>query len=362
MLGTAGLVLTQRAGYKLNLAGNLGSMPDGMTELTGGGGTVASSAPSTQYNEVGEITSYDMCLDQMESERYCAHSCAPGHVALRFAYPTADACVQAVATYDTDVLEEARRSYVVCKDQEDQYRCALAECPEGDLQLSGTYPIERECLDRVAMIYANQTASIPARPPLNFTLTVSNNTSVFNNDGTKIGDLGTIAGPGGIDCTGYQTSDNAQGVCEASVLEGTNVSLTATPKSNRTFVLWDPGSASTRTCPCAQNQSACSFVMSDNVECIAWYRSTTESQVKVSADANGTVKATIGTLERECSSATSCDLLAQNGATVHLTAQPSSGRIFSGWYGFTGHCPCPERSVECSFTLSSDAYCIGLFR
>lgn len=154
---------------------------------------------------------------------------------------------------------------------------------------------------------------------------------------------GTVSG-GPISCPGS---------CSASVAQGSNVQLTATPGGGSTFVGWS-GSG------CSGTSTICTVSMSDNQTAVAEFEPVTPPPpgqhtlaVTISGPSGaGTVGTDVGGIN--CPSA--CTSSLNDGTTVTLSAFPSPGYTFVGWSG--GGC---SGTGSCKVTISSDTQVVANF-
>lgn len=142
--------------------------------------------------------------------------------------------------------------------------------------------------------------------------------------------------PSGVDCGA---------TCEAQFLVGTEVTLSATPDGDATFVGW--GGA------CA-GDGACVVTLADagEVAVTAEFRAP-RATLTVDVTGAGTVTSTPAGID--CGP--SCTLDLEPGAAVTLTPQPARGWLFAGWGG-----ACTDAGLApCELTLADDASVTATF-
>lgn len=158
--------------------------------------------------------------------------------------------------------------------------------------------------------------------------------------------------PGGIACT---VGGAGGGSCSAQFLDGTVVTLTASPATGNTFVGWsgDCASASGPTCTLTISEATRGAT--------ARFARPQGLSVDVGGTGDGSVSGTVGGTAIACvrrSGATSgtCSATAPLGAVVTLAASPDANSTFAGWTGAcsgTGACTVTldqARTVGATFT------------
>ncbi|MGZ8414501.1 MAG: InlB B-repeat-containing protein, partial [Gemmatirosa sp.] len=164
---------------------------------------------------------------------------------------------------------------------------------------------------------------------------------------------GTITGaPGGIACT---VGANAAGSCSAQLLDGTTVTLTATPASGSTFVDWSGDCA-------GATGSTCTLTVSEALRgASARFARPQGLTVNVAGTGEGSVSAAVGgstiaCVRRAGETTGACSATAPFNTVVTLTATPDANSTFAGWTGAcSGTGPCTvtvdqARSVGATFT------------
>ena len=174
-------------------------------------------------------------------------------------------------------------------------------------------------------------------------------TLVVGGAGDGSGAIGST--PGGIACTVGATSG---GTCSAQFLEGTTVTLTASPATGNTFVGWSGD--------CAAAGPTCTLTMSSAARsAIARFARPQALSVDVAGNGDGSVGGTVGGTAIACvrrNGATSgtCSATAPLGTVVTLSASPDANSTFTGWTGAcSGTGPCTvtvdqARTVGATFT------------
>ncbi len=149
----------------------------------------------------------------------------------------------------------------------------------------------------------------------------------------------TISGSGkvtgGISCTAS---------CSADVKNGQQISLTATPSAGSKFVSWGG--------QCAGQTQTCSVSPTGTASISVTFGAVRTLTVTKSGDGTGTVSTAAG--EIACGSTCAASFTA--GASVVLTATPSSDSVFGGWSG-----GCTGTALTCTVALASDQMVTATF-
>jgi hypothetical protein len=155
---------------------------------------------------------------------------------------------------------------------------------------------------------------------------------------TKAGSgSGTVtSSPAGIDCGS---------TCSASFLEGTMVTLTATPVANSTFTGWSGACSGTGTCTVTMDQDRAVTATFDLVN----------HTLTVTKAGTGSGTVTSNPTGIDCGP--TCSAMFSHGTVVTLTATPVANSTFTGWSGAcsgTGTCTVTmdqDRAVTATFAL-----------
>jgi hypothetical protein len=162
-----------------------------------------------------------------------------------------------------------------------------------------------------------------------------------------------VSGTGGISCAAGST-----GTCSASITNGSAVTLTANPDAAKTFLNWTNGTGNATACT---NSSAatCSFTATSGASSVqANFATASSGTLKVSVAGGGTVRSTAGGPGAiNCDSTITgysgaCNQGFAAGSSVTLTASPSAGYSFAGWFS-PDTALLPNSSTGCSGTASS---------
>lgn len=190
----------------------------------------------------------------------------------------------------------------------------------GDCAASGTQPscrIRVQNAHQVSADFATRTYTVTVQDP---------------------GGSGQITG-NGIQC------GNGSSQCSSSIAHGDTLQLTATPGAGMSWVGW--GGA------CSGTSTTCSFSVTQDASVSAQFApaSVTLTLSVVGNMSSGLVYVVVnGTQQMNCGMLRTCQYAAVSGASVELTADPSSPRnFFRGWSGAS----CTGTNLRCSFTLLS---------
>jgi hypothetical protein len=153
--------------------------------------------------------------------------------------------------------------------------------------------------------------------------------------------------PAGIDCTAS---------CSAEFLEGTVVTLTATPAANKTFLGWTGDCSGTGECTVTMSSAhAVQAVFSPTTYPVVIHKAGTGS---------GTLGGTMVGIN--CGQPT-CTVNPEHGQSVTLTATAASDSTFTGWTGDctgTGSCQLSNvaaaKDVTATFTLKTYALTVSI--
>ena len=160
-------------------------------------------------------------------------------------------------------------------------------------------------------------------------------------------------GTGGGSVSSSPSGISCPSTCSGPFVQGTNVSLTATPDANSTFTGW------TGT-DCSGSLPTCPFTVSGPRSATATFTAITHTlTVDVTpGQGSGSVTSDVGSID--CP-ATDCDDVYAQPTVVTLTAVADPGADFAGWSGGgcsgTGTCQVTmdqARSVSATFTLPYD--------
>ncbi len=173
-------------------------------------------------------------------------------------------------------------------------------------------------VDRARTINAAFTGGVaPVIYPLNATVTGS---------GAVSANSGAVSG-----CTA------SDGTCSGSYLDGTTVTLTATPDSGGSFTEWGGACSGVSTC-------TVTMIEAQNVTAIF---AVVEYPLTVTVSGTGSVNANIGSISGCTDTAGICSGNYNDGTTVTLTATPGSGQVFTGWGG-----ACSGTALTCAVTIT----------
>jgi len=174
---------------------------------------------------------------------------------------------------------------------------------------------------------------------------------------------GTVtSAPAGIDChagrDGYPngTGQGGSGVCAAEFQRDTNVTLTATPETNQTFLGWSGD------CSAAGNNTTCVVYMDSAKYVYAQFTETPRLFVyrHWNTTGNGTVdSAPAGISCRITTPPTygaGCWAYFPRGSTVVLTATPDPGSTFLEWTG-----ACTGSNPVCTIVMDTSKYVYARF-
>ncbi len=173
----------------------------------------------------------------------------------------------------------------------------------------------------------------------------------------SVGGAGDGAGaigstPGGIACTVGATSG---GTCSAQFLDGTTVTLTASPATGNTFAGWSGDCA-------AASGPACTLTISSATRsATARFARPQALSVELAGTGDGSVGGTVGgtaiaCVRRDGATSGTCSATAPLGTVVSLSASPDANSTFTGWTGAcSGTGPCTvtvdqARTVGATFT------------
>ncbi len=152
---------------------------------------------------------------------------------------------------------------------------------------------------------------------------------------------GTVSSsPAGIDCG----SD-----CSETLVDGTSVTLTATPTTGSSFIGWS-GSGCSGT-------STCTVVMSEARSVNAEFAVVPPGSFDLLVSKSGTGSGTVASSPAGIDCGTTCSTTFASGTSVTLTASPAAGSSFTSWSGSgcSGSSTCTvvmseARAVDAKFT------------
>jgi hypothetical protein len=199
-----------------------------------------------------------------------------------------------------------------------------------------------------------------------YKVTTALNTSVLDSSGNKLTGLGVVTAAGLINCYSVTGQILNEGTCEDMFEDGTQVTLEYTPYPGFELSSWDSSSGSALSCPCTDQALTCSFEVSQDVNCIAWVKSTSVLNMSVmlinKPQESIVVKWT--DQEKNCDSQDSdfksCTYTVNSGVSMSIEAV---NKTVAYWYGPSGqHCPCEGSSENpCTFTLEQTSKCAPIF-
>ncbi|HZJ10707.1 MAG TPA: hypothetical protein VFD39_13490, partial [Trueperaceae bacterium] len=141
--------------------------------------------------------------------------------------------------------------------------------------------------------------------------------------------------PAGIDCGS---------VCSKEFVEGSSVTLTATPTTGSTFGGWSGA--------CTGKSSTCVVDLASNGEVVATFTKIAApppGERTLSVLHSGTGSGLVVGDPAGISCPAICSANYADGAVVNLTAIPESGSVFAGWSG-----ACTGQDTSCDVTMSSN--------
>ena len=178
-------------------------------------------------------------------------------------------------------------------------------------------------------------AEFAAAPPVLFGLTVSKSGA----------GRGTVtSSPAGIDCGAD---------CSESLVDGTLVTLTASPATGSSFVGWSAGCSGTSTC---------TVIMSEAKAVNAAFAVVPLGSFNLMVSKSGTGAGTVTSLLAGIDCGSDCSEMLQDGTSVTLTASPAAGSSFTGWSGgCSGISTCTvtmnaARTVTAEFTMPPNIF------
>ncbi|GLC24997.1 InlB B-repeat-containing protein [Roseisolibacter agri] len=175
-------------------------------------------------------------------------------------------------------------------------------------------------------------------------------TLVVGGAGDGAGAIGST--PGGIACTVGATGG---GSCSAQFLEGTTVTLTASPATGNTFVGWSGD------CAAASGPTCTLTISSATRSATARFARPQALSVELAGSGDGSVGGSVGgtaiaCVRRDGATSGTCSATAPLGTVVTLSASPDANSTFTGWTGAcSGTGPCTvtvdqARTVGATFT------------
>jgi hypothetical protein len=175
----------------------------------------------------------------------------------------------------------------------------------------------------------NANASVTATFAANRTLTVSK---------TGTGSGGVTSNLAGIDCGA---------TCSAPYVDGSTLTLTATPAAGSTFTGWSGGGCS--------GTSTCTVTMNADTTVTATFTTIVVNRTLTVTKA-GTGTGSVSSNPAGITCGATCNASYANGTTVTLTATPAAGSTFAGWTG--GGC---SGTSTCTVTMNANATVTATF-
>ncbi len=166
----------------------------------------------------------------------------------------------------------------------------------------------------------------------------------------------TVTGSGAVSANSGAVSGctDSYGTCSGAYLDGTTVTLTATPESGRSFTGWTGdttgctpavGPPATLSCPMGQNRNVTASFVS-------------QYDLNVSVTGTGSVSGTPGNVSA-CTPLTGvCFGTFNDGDVVVLTATPGVGQVFTGW---GGACASAGAASTCTVTMTEARNVTAIF-
>ena len=154
---------------------------------------------------------------------------------------------------------------------------------------------------------------------------------------TVSGSGSVSSSPGGI--------DSCVESCEATFVEGTVVTLTATPGSGWTFAGWDA--------PCDSAAATCQITMNEDQAAHASFTEPVWFTLTVTVSGSGSVSSSPGGID---SCVETCNATFVEGTVVTLTATPGSGWVLARWVA-----PCDWEAATCQITMNEDQAALASF-